>query len=106
MSLYLMLLVGCNSVPGSNGNIGQVQSYQAASIEAPWIRNGEPIEYQGELWYPQNGTEALLDTEVYLLGEYKDVQFFAEKVDVNPLERIYTKFGRNKFRYYEKHKNQ
>ena len=105
VSLYLIFLAGCNSISGAGGNVGQVQSYPAVSIEAQWIRNGEPIEFANELWYPQDGVETLLDSEVYLLGEYKGVQFFAEKIDVFPLERIYTKFGRNKFRYYEKHKN-
>ena len=105
VSLYLIFLAGCYSMNKTSGNIGDVQSYPFPSVEAQWIKNGEPVEYQGELWYPQNGIEALLDSEVYLLGEYKNVQFFAEKIDVFPLERIYTKFGRNKFRYYEKHKN-
>ena len=104
--LYLAFLFGCNSIVGAGGNVGQVQSYPAISVEAQWIRNGDPIEFENELWYPQDGVETLLDSEVYLLGEYKGVQFFAEKVDVRPWERLYTKFGRNKFRYYEKHKNQ
>ena len=70
--------------------------------EADWIVAGKPIEYEGELWYPQDAIDILLDTEVTLLGEYQGVQFFAEKIDVRPYDRIYTKFGRNKFRIFTK----
>lgn len=69
--------------------------------EAAWIINGEPIEYEGKKWYPQDGIEILTDEEVYLLGTYRDVMFFAEKTDVRPYRRIYTQFGPNKFRYFK-----
>ena len=84
------------------GNVGQVQSFTSGSVEPSWIRNGEPIEFEGEWWYPQDGIEGLMDSEVYLLGEYRQVQYFADKIDVRPYDRIYTKFGNNKFRYYSK----
>lgn len=97
--LMSMVVTGCMS---SRGNVGHVQSFIASDVEAGWIRNGEPIEFEGEWWYPQDGIESFLDSEMYLLGEYRGVQFFADKVDVRPYERLYTKFGRNKFRYFTK----
>ena len=75
-------LVGCASGTVSNG--GQMQMYPWPGQEADWIRNGEPIEFDGKLWYPQRGTENLLDSEVYLSGEYRGVKFFVEKIDVKP----------------------
>jgi hypothetical protein len=93
-------LGGCASV--NSGNDGQVQSYTAPVIEAGWIRNGEPIEYDGFKWYPVNDYEVLQDSEVFQIGEYKGVQIFVEKIAVKPYERIYTKFDKNKFRYFER----
>ncbi len=95
----LLICAGCHS---SAGNIGQLQSFEVPSMEAEWIRQGEPIEFEGDLWYPQDGTESLIDSEVYLMGEIRGVQFFTDKEDVRPFERLYTKFGRNKYRYFEK----
>ena len=46
--------------------------------------------------------KSFLDSEVSVVGEYQSVQFFIDKVDVRPYERLYTKFGRNKFRLFEK----
>lgn len=98
----LLLLTGCIN---TQGNVGNVQSYLIPAVEAPWIRNGEPIEYEGELWYPADGTESLQDSEVFLIGEQRGIQFFVDKLDVRPYNRLYTKFGRNKFRYFKKRIN-
>jgi hypothetical protein len=95
----LLLLTGCNS---SAGNIGLLQSYPIPSIEAEWIRQGEPIEFEGDQWYPQDGTESLIDSEVTLMGEIRGVQFFTDKEGIRPFDRLYTKFGRNKYRYFKK----
>ncbi|MBF0489733.1 MAG: hypothetical protein HQL15_03835 [Candidatus Omnitrophica bacterium] len=92
-------LLGCAHSP--NDNEGQLQSYPAPVIEPAWIRDGEPVEFGGQKWYPVNDVEILLDSEVYQIGEYKGVQVFVDKVDTKPYERIYTKFAKNKFRYYE-----
>jgi len=91
--------VGCQASPG---NVGQLQSYAVSSVEADWIRNGEPIVFEKEEWYPADGVESLQDVEMQILGEYRGVQFFVEKTDVRPYNRLYTKFGRNKFRFFEK----
>ena len=95
-----VILGGCASV--NSGNDGQVQSYPSPAVEAGWIRNGEPIEFGGDKWYPVNDFEALVDSDVYKIGEYKGVQVFVEKIAAKPYERIYTKFEKNKFRYYER----
>jgi len=102
--VFLLLLTGvwggCASV--NNGNDGQVQSYPSPVIEAGWIRNGEPIEYDGHKWYPVNDYEVLQDSEIYQVSEYKGVQVFVEKIATKPYERLYTKFDKNKFRYFER----
>lgn len=94
-------LSGCSSIRNS-GNDGQVQSYSAPAIEAGWIRNGDPIEYDETKWYPVDDYEVMKDSEVYQITEYKGVQVFVEKIATKPYERIYTKFGKNQFRYYER----
>jgi hypothetical protein len=106
LGLLLILtgfLGGCASV--NSGNNGQVQSYPSPGIEAGWIRDGEPIEYDGCKWYPVNDYEILQDSEVFQIAEYKGVQVFVEKIAVKPYERIYTKFDKNKFRYFERRDN-
>ena len=106
LGLLLVLtgfLGGCASV--NFGNNGQVQSYPSPVIEAGWVRNGDPIEYDGSKWYPVNDYEVLQDSEVFQIAEYKGVQVFVEKISTKPYDRIYTKFDKNKFRYFERHEN-
>jgi len=95
-----LFLGGCASL--NSGNDGQVQSYPAPGVEARWIRNGEPIEFEGSKWYPANDYEVLEDSEVYQVGQYKGVQVFVEKIATKPFDRIYTKFDKNQFRYFER----
>ncbi len=95
----LVLVIGC---AGPSGNDGLLKSFPAPLQETEWIVNGEPIEFQSEQWYPQDDFEVLLDPEMTPAGHYREVEFFVEKIDVKPYSRIYTKFGRNKFRYFEK----
>jgi hypothetical protein len=96
-------LGGCASM--ISGNNGQVQSFPSPLIEAGWIRNGEPIEFEGTKWYPVKDYEVLQDSEVFLISEYKGVKVFVEKIAVKPYERIFTKFDKNKFRYFEHRDN-
>ena len=104
--LSLMLIGFLGGCATSNpGNDGQVQSYPAPAIEAAWIRNGDAIVYDGYKWYPVNDYEVLKDNEVYQVTEYKGVQVFVEKIAVKPYPRLYTKFEKNKFRYFERHNN-
>lgn len=95
----LLFVTGCLT---PTGNVGNVQSYASPAIEAKWIRDGEPIEFEGGLWYPADGIESLMDSEVYQIGEHKGTQIFIDKLDVRPYERLYTKYGNNQFRYFEK----
>lgn len=97
----VLLISGCVSGRLSD-NKGQVQSYPAPTIEAAWIRDGQPLEFAGETWYAVKDIEVLLDAEVYQVGEYKGVQLFIDKLDTKPYQRIYTKFAKNKFRYFER----
>jgi len=91
---------GCAAL--NSGNDGHLQSYPTPAIEAQWIRDGNPIELEGNKWYPVNDYEVLEDSEVYQIGEYKGVQIFVERIAVKPYGRIYTKFDKNKFRYFER----
>lgn len=97
LGLTLILVSGCSGMKGNDGN---VTTYKIPVGEPEWIRNGEPLEYDGVLWYPMDSVDVLLDSEVILLGQCRDVDFFAQTVDVKPYNRLYTKFGRNKFRVY------
>ncbi len=106
LSMWLIALgfaSGCSGM--SSNNDGQLQGYPFAAIEPEWIRNGEPIEFDGQKWYPVNDYEVLQDSEVYLAGDYKGVQVFVEKIATKPYDRIYTKFDKNKFRYFERRTN-
>jgi len=96
-SFLVFIFCGCQA---SVGNVGQLQSYTFDSMEPEWIRNGEMIEFEGEQWFPADGIENLLDNEVYAVGEHRGVKFFVEKTDVRPFGRLYTKFNKNKFRYF------
>ena len=99
LSFLCFLFVGCSPM---KGNIGNMATYSFSFVEPEWLRDGEPIEFEKELWSPEDNFEVLLDSEVYLLGEYREIQFFAERIDVRPYNRLYTKFGQNKFRTFSK----
>lgn len=94
--MFLLVLSGCVT------SLERKEIYPLPVIEAEWIRNGQPLEFEKTLWHPVDIVENLLDDEVYLLGEYRGTQFFAEKADVRPYQRMYTKFGKHKFRVFEK----
>jgi hypothetical protein len=96
--LCVMYVSGCQT---SSGNV--VKSARVdTGLEPKWIRDGEPIEFQGEKWYPADGVEVLLESELYLMGQFNGVKFFVDKVDIQPYSRLYTKFDKNKYRYFEK----
>jgi hypothetical protein len=99
MAVATFTLAGCAS---GVGNVGQVYSSPVAGVEAAWIRNGEPIEFEEGLWYPRSDIEVFQDFEMLQVGEFRGVSFFVAKIDVRPYRRLYTKFGRNQFRYFEK----
>lgn len=90
-------LAGCASSYGP----GNAVLYKPLNPEPDWIRNGEPIEFEGELWYPRDTLDILTDEEVSPLGTYRGVQYYLQKIDVKPYNRIYTKFGKNQFRVFE-----
>lgn len=70
--------------------------------EAEWIRNGEPVEFEGERWYPTDELENLLSEEVFLISEIRGVPFFVDRADVKPFGRLYTQFRLNRYRAFEK----
>ncbi|MBF0483167.1 MAG: hypothetical protein HQL25_00525 [Candidatus Omnitrophica bacterium] len=97
IGFLILPLFGCFS--GTYTSKGGIDDYQ---LEAQWIRDGLPLEFEHELWYPQDGIETFLEPEVLKVGQYKEVDVFVEKVDIRPYNRLYTRFNKNKFRYYEK----
>jgi hypothetical protein len=97
-TVFLFLTAGCAELKGSRRLEG---NYQIPETEASWIRDGRGMEFEGQMWYPQDTLEILQDKEVYLVGEYRGSQIFVEKADVRPYNRLYTKFGKNTFRLFE-----
>ena len=89
---------GCSS---SMGNEGNISTYKIVNPEPDWIRNGEPLEFESELWYPRDSLDILLDSEVMVVGDFRGLQIFIQAVDVRPYNRVFTKFGKNKFRVFE-----
>jgi len=100
--IVAMLLGSCFYFFGCVTSGNAPSQYTNLAMEAEWIRNGQPLEFEKEFWCPTDIVENLLDDEVYLMGEYRGVQIFVEKSDVRPFERLYTKFGKHKFRVFEK----
>ena len=93
-----IFLMGCQSVDIAKD---QPQSLYLPT-EAEWIRNGEPIEFEGAQWFPEDNIENILDSELYRVAEYKGVFVFIEAVDVKPYDKLYTRFARNKYRSFAK----
>ena len=99
--MMVVILAGCVSSHGKQYVSG---TYKTPDTEAQWIQDGMPIEYNGTLWYPVDDIESFRDQEMMQVGEHNGVPFFIDRIDIKPYNRLYTKFGRNKFRYYEPHK--
>ncbi len=92
-----MMLCGCASEAKKDGGWVSKNIFS----EAEWIRNGEPFQFEGKAWYPQDSVENLLDSEVYPVGEHKGVQVFVEFTDVKPYDRMYTRYAKNRFRLFQ-----
>jgi len=100
--MMIVFLVGCN---GTFAGAHKDANYLVPAEEASWIRDGDPIVFENESWYPKDDIDVLVDDEVYFLGEYNGVQFFVEKMDVRPYNRLYTKFAQNRFRAFAKQRH-
>lgn len=98
-----VIAVICAGCASTAANIPAL--YPEPEAEAEWIREGAPIQFKGELWYPVDTIEILTDQDVYPVDEYRGVAFFVEKVDVQPYRRLFTKFGYNQFRPFERKAN-
>jgi len=86
----------------TSGALAASKPSETPASEVAWIRNGEPISFEGENWYPTDEVENLLDNEVYAAGMYREVPFFLDKTDVKPFDRIYTRFAKNRYRAFER----
>jgi hypothetical protein len=98
MGVCAALCAGC-ILPQRGNEPSIISSTQLT--EPVWIRNGEPIVFEAEDWFPMDEVENLLDSEVYEAGTYREVPFFIERTDVRPFERIYTHFSKNRYRAFE-----
>lgn len=90
------------SCAGTRGSPGQSVKYPFPEQEVQWIRDGQPLVFEEEKWYPEDVIEILADGEVLQVGEFRSVQIFIEKTDVRPYNRLYTKFGASQFRLFHK----
>lgn len=95
-------IIGIILLSGCAGGVSYREIYSFTPVEAEWIRDGAPLEFEGEQWFPADVVENLLDEEVAPVGNYQGVEIFIEKSDVRPYARLYTKFGRHKYRLFEK----
>ena len=93
-----LVVSGCVLSQGG-ANTSLTSSFPLA--EPDWIRDGQPIVFEGDTWYPTDNVEWLLDSEVNQMGEYKGVPFYIDKTDVKPFDRLYTRFARNRYRAFE-----
>lgn len=105
MVFVFSIAVALSGCQGKSASRKRDIKYFVPEIEAQWIRDGNPIEFEDELWYPRDNVDILLDEEVYRIAEYRGVEVFADKVDVRPYDQLYTKFGKNKFRSFKKKNN-
>lgn len=96
--LGFSMFAGC-ALPQRADLTGVVTADQLT--EPLWIRNGEPVIFEGEDWFPTDEVENLLDGEIYQAGTCRDVPFFIDKRDVRPFDRVYTRFDKNRYRAFE-----
>jgi hypothetical protein len=96
--LCLVSITGC-TLP-QRGEGPSIMTF-AQLPEPVWIRNGEPIIFEAEDWFPTDEVENFLDSEIFQAGTYRDVPFFIEKSDVRPFDRLYTYFSKNRYRAFE-----
>ena len=103
-NIFLGILLAAVALPGcALPQRGSEPAVMMASqlTEPAWIRNGEPLVFEGEDWFPTDETENLLADEVYQAGVFRQVPFFIEKTDVRPYERLYTYFSKNRYRAFQ-----
>jgi hypothetical protein len=103
ISVFMLIAGLLLSVTGCGASRQQSALSLGGSLvgEPEWVRNGEPVRFEGEDWYPTDEVENLFDSEVYKAGEYRSVIIYLEKVDVRPFARIYLYFGPDRYRACE-----
>lgn len=94
--LLLLSIISFNCASFEKDNPGD------AVIESQWIRNGEPIIFEEEVWYPKDVIENLRDEEMLLIFIYNGENVYIEKKEARPYNRLYTKFGKYQYRLFEK----
>jgi len=97
--LFIVVVLMFISFLGCASNNNLVSLYPVN--EPPWIREGQPLEFESVLWYPTDNIENLLDKEMVLMGTYNGVQVFTERRDIKPFKSVYTKFDEHQYRQFE-----
>ncbi len=92
-------LSGCQSTVGQPKPVIKQSSKLG---EALWIIEGQPIDFEGTQWFPKDGIETFTESEVRQIGIYEGVIIFVDKIDIKPYDRLYTKFDKYHYRYFEK----
>lgn len=95
---FIALVAGCTA----SGNKGQVATSVNLLGEPAWIVEGHPVEFEGEQWFPQDGVDTFLDSEIRQVTTHKNIPVYVDKVDIRPYDRLYTKFDKYRYRYFEK----
>jgi hypothetical protein len=70
--------------------------------EPDWIREGQPLVYEGANWLPQRRSEVFAESDLEQVGEYRGVPFFAERADLKPYATLYTTLGPYEYRAFKK----
>jgi len=103
MNKYLLIyLILALSIIGSSCVSLNKKMVEHSFSEAQWIRNGEPIVFEGEKWFPRDVIENLHDDEMLNIFIYNEENVYIEKREVRPYNRLYTKFGKYQYRLFEK----
>lgn len=99
--MVMLAIVACAGCSLPSRALDNNVNASATAAEPGWIRNGEPIDFEKAFWYPTDEVERLMDNEVFQVGQYRDTAVFVERVDVKPYARVYTRFGKGRYRAFE-----
>ncbi|MBF0388271.1 MAG: hypothetical protein HQL20_10565 [Candidatus Omnitrophica bacterium] len=100
LTMVLLLCAGAGCAGSSRALDNGVNS-GAPLTEPDWIRNGEAIELENNIWFPTREVERFMDGEMFRIGNYRGVEVFIERTDIRPFARLYTRFDQGRYRAFE-----
>src|SRR4051812_46857087 len=106
MSRRALLLLVCVFGVMAGRSRAQVYSYptpppQVTSANTSWQAQGEPVFYQGDLYYPTGPTVFFDGNVMTRTGVYRGVPLY-EDATLQPYSIVYVPIGRNVMRPYER----